>query len=508
MIDLNERQSALVPLSVCLVAILSALSPAQAQSVSPPWANGDIGAPATPGGAGQSGATFTVRGAGADIWGNRDQFHFVYQAFEGDLDVRARVVDLEPVSAWTKAGVMIREELEPRARYAMTFITPSNGAAFQWRFASGGRSSRTEGPPGAPPVWVRLARAGRVFSSYVSADGVNWELVGSQTVDMRRSVYVGLAVTSRTARRTATAVFSDVSVLAVGGGDGDTAGRNRAPTVTLAAPADRSTFPAPASVSMVATAADADGAIARVDFFANSQRVGSDATSPYEMTWSGVPAGTYTLTALATDNAGATATSGAATISVTAPANLPPTAAVTSPANGATVTAPVNLTITAAAADTDGTIVRVDFYSGTQSIGSDTASPYTIVWSNVPAGTHPLVAVARDDDGASTASAAVTVTVNAAMPAPAPATVAFTASPDHATAVTSYSAALYRVADPVTATPAATKNLGKPAPTNGEIAVDIADIVNPLPAGWYYAVVTAIGPGGSAASAPSLPFAR
>jgi hypothetical protein len=259
---------------------------------------------------------------------------------------------------------------------------------------------------------------------------------------------------------------------------------------------------------MLATAADADGTIARVDFFANGQRVGSDATSPYGVTWSGVPAGTYTLTAVAADNAGATAASSAATISVNAAANQPPTAAVTSPANGATFTAPVSLTVSAAAADPDGTIVRVDFYAGEQPIGSDTASPYTIVWTNVPAGTHPLIAVARDDDGASTSSAAVTVTVKAAMPAPAPATVAFTASTDHDTAVTSYSAALYRVADPVTATPVAMKNLGKPTPTNGEIAVDIADIVNPLPAGWYYAVVTATGPGGSAASAASLPFAR
>jgi hypothetical protein len=74
--------------------------------------------------------------------------------------------------------------------------------------------------------------------------------------------------------------------------------------------------------------------------------------------------------------------------------------------------------------------------------------------------------------------------------------------------VTSYSVAIRRAGDPVSATPVATKDLGKPAPVNNEIIVDISDIVNPLPAGSYYAVVTAIGSGGSTASAPSPTFTK
>ena len=50
---------------------------------------------------------------------------------------------------------------------------------------------------------------------------------------------------------------------------------------------------------------------------------------------------------------------------------------ITSPAAGATFTAPATITVTAAASDTDGTITKVDFYRGTQLIGSDTTNPYS-----------------------------------------------------------------------------------------------------------------------------------
>jgi hypothetical protein len=99
----------------------------------------------------------------------------------------------------------------------------------------------------------------------------------------------------------------------------------------LAAPADGSMFPAPANVSMLTTASDTDGTIARVDFFANGQPLGSDATSPYEAAWSAVSAGTHSLAVVATDDDGATATP-AATITVTAPADPPtPTAVAFTP---------------------------------------------------------------------------------------------------------------------------------------------------------------------------------
>ena len=97
----------------------------------------------------------------------------------------------------------------------------------------------------------------------------------------------------------------------------------------------------------------------------------------------------------------------------TPPPNQPPTVSLTSPANNATFTAPASITIAANAADSDGTVAKVDFYNGATLLGTATASPYSITWSNVAAGSYSLTAKATDNSSASTTSAAVNITVNA-----------------------------------------------------------------------------------------------
>ena len=88
--------------------------------------------------------------------------------------------------------------------------------------------------------------------------------------------------------------------------------------MSLTSPADGSTYSAPASLTVTANASDSDGTVARVDFLANGSVVASDTTSPYSASLSNLAAGTYVLTAVATDNAGATATASARTIVVNA----------------------------------------------------------------------------------------------------------------------------------------------------------------------------------------------
>jgi PKD repeat protein len=120
--------------------------------------------------------------------------------------------------------------------------------------------------------------------------------------------------------------------------------------------------------------------------------------------------GTVNVTLTVTDNAGATA-SAATTVTVAAPVgNKPPTVSLTSPINGGTFVPPANLSVTASAADTDGTVRRVDFYAGSLLLGSATAAPYSIPWTIVAAGTYSLHAAAVDNAGATTSSAVVSVT--------------------------------------------------------------------------------------------------
>jgi plastocyanin len=116
------------------------------------------------------------------------------------------------------------------------------------------------------------------------------------------------------------------------------------------------------------------------------------------------------------------------TIIVQAAANQPPTVSLTSPSNGATFSTTDSITITADPKDPDGSITKVEFFDGANSIGSKTAAPFSIS-TTLSAGQHSLTAKATDNGGATTTSAAVTITVNAV--ANNPPTVSITSPADN-----------------------------------------------------------------------------
>ncbi|MCI0339069.1 MAG: Ig-like domain-containing protein [Acidobacteria bacterium] len=186
------------------------------------------------------------------------------------------------------------------------------------------------------------------------------------------------------------------------------------PTVSLTSPASGATFSPPATVTITADASDSDGTISKVDFYRGTTLLGTDTTAPYEFTWSNVAAGSYSLTAKATDNSGGVTTSSA--VSITVSPNPPPTVSLTSPASGSTFAAYSTITITADASDSNGTVTKVDFYRGSTLLGTDTIAPYEFTWSNVSPGSYPLTAKATDNGGAVTTSSAVSITVNPNVP--------------------------------------------------------------------------------------------
>ncbi len=91
---------------------------------------------------------------------------------------------------------------------------------------------------------------------------------------------------------------------------------NQAPSVGLTSPANGSSFNAPASISISATASDEDGTISKVEFYNGTQKIGEDASAPYTYTWSNVAAGTYSISVKAFDNSNASKTSSAVSITV------------------------------------------------------------------------------------------------------------------------------------------------------------------------------------------------
>ncbi len=188
---------------------VSATTPA-AGALPPPWVDADIGSTGVAGSATYATGSFTVKGAGADIWGTADAFNYVYQPMTGNAEIVAKVNSVQNTDVWAKAGVMIRETLTAGSEQALMAITSANGAAFQRRVSTAGVSTHTAGASVTAPYWVRLTRQGNVLTGYVSTDGLSWTQVGTDTIAMVPTIYVGLAVTAHTTTALNQSVFSNV----------------------------------------------------------------------------------------------------------------------------------------------------------------------------------------------------------------------------------------------------------------------------------------------------------
>jgi uncharacterized repeat protein (TIGR01451 family) len=189
---------------------------------------------------------------------------------------------------------------------------------------------------------------------------------------------------------------------------------NDPPVISLLAPAGGSVYAtAPANVTVTANTSDWDGGISKVDFYANGSLIGTNSShgvNQFNLTWSNVGIGTYSLTAVATDIYGASATSTPVTVRV----NTPPAVSITSPASGSQFTVPANITLIATATDSDGTVSNVDFFANNSRLGSGTAignNQFSFIWNGVGFGTYNISATATDNNGTSTGSSSASIIV-------------------------------------------------------------------------------------------------
>jgi regulation of enolase protein 1 (concanavalin A-like superfamily) len=190
--------------------------------------------------------------------------------------------------------------------------------------------------------------------------------------------------------------------------------------------------------------------------------------------------------------------------------NQPPSITLTSPSASSSFLPGTSISLAANASDPEGRLSRVEFYVGSTRVASDTTAPYSATWATSVLGSYIVKAIAYDADGGVTTSSSNTISIaSSSSSSTVPTKVVFQASADHATLVTSYRLDVFaNGANPSSATPVATSNLGKPTPaSNGDITVDRATFFSALARGTYVATVSAIGSGGSSRSA-SITFTR
>jgi uncharacterized protein (DUF2141 family) len=184
---------------------------------------------------------------------------------------------------------------------------------------------------------------------------------------------------------------------------------NLPPRVRLESPYAGATYFAPATVAICAAASDPDGTVVSVEFFAGTNLLGVVTNSTvvgnreckydqFCFTWSGGVTGAYTLTAVATDNGGATSTSAPVPITVLPPP--PPSVRITSPCDGKVFLTPANIWICSVTRHFPDRVASVQYFAGTTSLGVFTNGPsFCFHWTNVPPGAYTLTATAIDVAG-------------------------------------------------------------------------------------------------------------
>lgn len=230
---------------------------------------------------------------------------------------------------------------------------------------------------------------------------------------------------------------------------------NVPPAVNIVTPTNGALFLSLPNIEIAANASDSNGWVTSVEFFANGTEIGVVTNNPfyggpirpltlreshgsivpvvpgfrgsrYQFVWTNVPAGTYNLTAVATDNAGLQTTS--ETVAIEVSTNLPvPQARIINPVKGAEFPDLAAINLYAAAGEAGGVVQTVEFLANGASLGvvtnylaTEPASqfhlrmqwlPYYFRWTNAPVGSNALTAVATDNNGSTATSAPVSITV-------------------------------------------------------------------------------------------------
>jgi chitodextrinase len=273
----------------------------------------------------------------------------------------------------------------PNALPVVSFTAPTNGASFITGSAISLAANATDAD-------------GTITQVEFKVDGVS---VGVDATAPYTASYTG-AIGSHTLTATATDDQGGVTTATIN----ITVSANPAPTCAITAPTNGANLITGDLVNITANATD-NVSVASVQFFVDGTSIGTDATAPYAATWTAV-LGSHSITAIATDNLGATTTSTA--VGVTVLNNVPPSCSITAPSAGSLYTAPAAVNITATATDGDGSIASVGFYVNGSLVGTDNTSPYSFSWTSV-IGNASLTVKATDDRGAITTSSAVAISI-------------------------------------------------------------------------------------------------
>ncbi|MGD0655988.1 MAG: hypothetical protein ABSA16_16755, partial [Thermoguttaceae bacterium] len=221
------------------------------------WYSQDIGTVTTAGSTNYIASELIVHGSGSNVGGTADSLQFAYRSVTGDCTIIARLA-CETLGTTTtilddKVGLMMRSSTDAGAQNVFVFLDSKyNAARWQMRTTiNGSTSAGTDLTNMVMPIWFKLQRVGNVFTGYISSDGLTWTFVGTSTISMSNSIYVGVAVCSRDQLYLNTSTFDNVTI--------NGAAIDSAPTVAKAASATPNPVYLPTTTSTLSVQGNDNG---------------------------------------------------------------------------------------------------------------------------------------------------------------------------------------------------------------------------------------------------------
>ena len=198
-----------------LTCLLAASAFAQAENLGAFTTSGDVGGPSRKGSTVFDASTgqYRITGSGANIWAKEDQFQYVWKEMSGNFAITATMQFLGQGADHRKAGIMLRQSLDPDSAYGDIVIHGTGMPGIQWRSNKGENTNAFDLPfDGTGKFKLKLVRNGVGLTVSIAKDGGPLKEVARTEVTFRNPILVGLVVCSHQADASDTVVFSDVSV--------------------------------------------------------------------------------------------------------------------------------------------------------------------------------------------------------------------------------------------------------------------------------------------------------
>ena len=176
--------------------------------------NEDVGNPAKKGSATYNSETqeYMMSCGGKNMWGNDDQFRFLWKKIKGDFMISATVRFIgKGVDPHRKIGIIARNQLTPNSPYADACVHGDGITSLQSRHADTAQTVQIVLPSNGA-VNLELQRVGNTFTFSAATSGENYKTASKELI-LNEEVYAGLFICSHNENVVEQAVFSNVRII-------------------------------------------------------------------------------------------------------------------------------------------------------------------------------------------------------------------------------------------------------------------------------------------------------